>query len=225
MTYIRSEVRTLCRSRLSDTDIPYKFSDDQLNQWINDAIADYSNYFPRRQTTVITCVAADCQYDLPEGCRAVVKVEFPTGENPPVYLLRRNRDEANFVEGPYYDLIEHNQAGYPPELLLGQTPSAGQEITVDYEAVHAWMDDDSDTCTVIDEHLEAILLYVRWATFQELASQESANPDPESMAISILELNAYRAERAYRKTIEDYGKMQARSAVTSWTMDKWDKTY
>jgi hypothetical protein len=53
--------------------------------------------------------------------------------------------------------------------------------------VHAWLDDDTDMCTIIDEHLEAILLYIRWATFQELASQESADPDPESMALSILE--------------------------------------
>ena len=224
MTYTRSQVRTLCRTRLSDLDPPYKWSDLQLNQWINDAIADYSNYFPRRQTALITCVA-DRQYDLPEGTRAVVKVEYPTGETPPVYLTRLDRDHPAFTRAPYYDLIEHHQAGYPPELLLGQTPSAGQEIAVDYDAVHAWLDNDSDPCTVIDEHLEAILLYLRWAAYQELASQESADPDPESMALSILELNAYRAERAYRATIRDYQRMSARSALAPWPMDKWDRTY
>ena len=168
---------------------------------------------------------ANRQYDLPEGTRAVIKVEYPTGETTPVYLSRRDRDNPNFIDGQNYDLIEHNQAGYPPEILLGQTPTAGQEITIEYEAVHAWLDDDTDTCTIIDEHLEAILLYIRWATFQELASHESANPDPESMVISILELNAYRAERAYRATLKDYQRTGGRSAIANWTMDKWDKTY
>lgn len=36
-------------------------------------------------------------------------------------------DKANFVEGSYYDLIEHNQAGYPPALLLSQTPNSSDE--------------------------------------------------------------------------------------------------
>ena len=111
------------------------------------------------------------------------------------------------------------------EFVLGQTPSSGEEITLEYDAVHAWLDDDGDTCTIIDEYLESILLYLHWTTFQELASAESADPDPESSALSVLELNAYRAERAYRTTLKDYQRMSARSATATWPMDKWDRTY
>jgi hypothetical protein len=37
------------------------------------------------------------------------------------------------------------------------------------------------------------MLHVRWASHQELASQESANPDPESMAIK----SSYRPPHRY----------------------------
>lgn len=225
MTHTRNEIRTLVRTRLGDADSPYHWSDQQINQWINDAIADYSNYFPRRQVTAITTLAADRVYDLPEGCRSVILVEFPTGDDPPSYLTRRPSDDHSFYYGEYYDVLYHNQAGYPPELILGQEPESGAEITVTYDGVHAWLDDDYDTCTLIDEHLEAIMLYVRWAAFQELASTESADPDPESMAVSILELNAYRAERAYRNTIRDYLAMSSQSGIARWTMDQYDRIY
>jgi len=47
MAYTRQDLRDLCRRRLGDETVPYKWSDLQVNQWINDAIADYSVHFPR----------------------------------------------------------------------------------------------------------------------------------------------------------------------------------
>jgi len=79
--------------------------------------------------------------------------------------------------------------------------------------------------TVIDRHLELIMLYVRWAAFQELATTESSNPDPTSLALSTLELNAYRAQRLYYQSMNDAEKAESRSATAQWTMDKWDRTY
>lgn len=39
------------------------------------------------------------------------------------------------------------------------------------------LDDDGDVCSLPDRHLELVVLYVHWAAFQELAAQQSADPD------------------------------------------------
>lgn len=65
MTYYRIDLRRLCRRRLGDLTTPYKWSDEQLNQWINNAIADYSLHFPRVQTQTISCSDDIRTFDLP----------------------------------------------------------------------------------------------------------------------------------------------------------------
>ena len=47
----RLDLRNLCRRRLGDLTAPTHWSDLQINQWINDAVADYSLYFPRSWCT------------------------------------------------------------------------------------------------------------------------------------------------------------------------------
>ncbi len=64
-TYYRIDLRTLCRRRLGDLTTPYKWSDEQINQFINDAIADYSMHFPRVQTQTISCSDDTREYYCP----------------------------------------------------------------------------------------------------------------------------------------------------------------
>src|SRR5512135_379203 len=86
MTHTRGQLRDLCRRRLGDLAVPYKWSDLQINQWINDSIADYSIHFPRRATLKFDCTTGVHAYDLPPDCQAVLRVEYPHGEDPPEYL-------------------------------------------------------------------------------------------------------------------------------------------
>jgi hypothetical protein len=204
MTYTRSQVRDLVRRRLGDLTPPYTFSDLQLNQWIVDAIADYTNTFPRRLTATIDTTAGTNEYDLPSDFLSMLSVESPSGESPPRYLLRLDRRSAAFLGGEgYYDLFEPGDAGAVPQLCLSGDIQNG-EASIIYQAQHAYLDDDADECSLPDPHLELIVLFCRWAANQELASTESADPDPKSLAMSTLELNAYRAERAYRQSLKDY---------------------
>jgi hypothetical protein len=69
------------------------------------------------------------------------------------------------------------------------------------------------------------MLYVRWAAFQELATTESSDPDPTSLALSTLELNAYRAQRLYLQSLDKAERAESKSASASWMMDKWDRSY
>jgi hypothetical protein len=78
---------------------------------------------------------------------------------------------------------------------------------------------------VLDRRLELIMLYVRWAAFQELATTESSNPDPTSLALSTLELNAYRAQRLYLQSLQKAEEAESKSVKVEWIIDKWDSTY
>ena len=89
---------------------------------------------------------------------------------------------------------------------------------------HAYLDDDdTDELTVPEEHLELIILYVRWATYQELATIESYSPDPTTKMFSTLEMNASRSERAYRNMLSTYKETTSTSAL--WEMDRFDRIY
>jgi hypothetical protein len=226
MTYTRSQLRDLCRRRLGDLDVPYKWSDLQINQWIVDAIADYSVHFPRTITLKIDCTAGTHVYDLPADCHAVLSVEYPKGEDPPEYLTPSNRFAPGFYSSDLlYDIQYSDDAGSPGQLWLSADPLAGEEFNLTYQGDHAYLDDDAGECTVHDRHLELIMLYVRWAAFQELAATESSDPDPTSTAMSTLELNAYRAQRLYLQSLQKAQQAESKSARIEWTMDKWDRSY
>ena len=90
---------------------------------------------------------------------------------------------------------------------------------------HAYLDDDSDETSLPERHLELVMLYVRWAAFQELAMGASADPDPTSLALGTLELNAYRAQRLYLTALAECLKAESESRVVNWRIDRWDRVY
>ncbi|MEA3438859.1 MAG: hypothetical protein U9R58_01095 [Chloroflexota bacterium] len=222
----RSDLRNLCRRRLGDTAAPYAFSDLQINQWINDAIAEYSIHFPRTLNTTITCSAGDRIYELPSNFRASISVEYPAGEDPPEYLKRRSYLHDGFWDqAGFYDVMMRFDESDSAELWISKNPAASETIAVCYLGDHPSLDDDTDTCTVLDRHLELIVLFVRWTSYQELASTESADPDPTSLSMGTLELNAYRAKREYRTKLADWKAAESDSASAHWRMDGWDRVY
>ena len=226
-TYYRIDLRALCRRRLGDLTTPYKWSDEQINQFINDAIADYSMHFPRVQTQTISCSDDTREYNLSTYFLDVLSVEYPTGEDPPVYLKYREKLHPDFcnVNG-YYSIEQEKGEDDADVIYISEKPTEGDSIWLTFNAYHAYFDDDdTDELTVPEEHLELLILYVRWACFQELATSESASPDPTTNMSSALELNATRAERAYRNQLSVYDSSNAESATAKWEMDTYDRIY
>lgn len=218
----RLDLNNLMRRRLSDTTAPVTWSNIQINQWINDAIADYAQYFSASElSATINCVADQREYSLSSltGIRAITRVEYPAGEDPPNLLVaRRNTDPRGFYGGEFYDVL-----GDPPQtLIIGQEPDSGETIELDYRAEHDYLDDDSDVCTVPDGHLEILIAYVRWAATQERVANETQNPDPTTIIMNTLSLEAFRAERAYRQLLNRYIRHNSTSATIQWSLqDRW----
>jgi len=100
----------LIQIRLGDLTVPYRFTDTQLDQWINDAIAYYSLHFPRTNTTIISCSDEYRAYDLPANCTAILIVEYPTGQDPPQYLYQREYIHPGVWQSDgFYAFIPRNQ--------------------------------------------------------------------------------------------------------------------
>jgi hypothetical protein len=78
----RVDLRNLVSRRLGDLTAPYVQNDLQINQWINDAVADYSVYFPQVKTANITAVTGTHEYSLPADFVSMVRVEWPVGREP-----------------------------------------------------------------------------------------------------------------------------------------------
>jgi hypothetical protein len=185
-----------------------------------------SIHFPRRLNTTINCSTDDRTYDLPSNFINVISVEYPTGEDPPAYLVQKNYTAwgSSDLEG-FYDIFHRMDQSDAPELWISAKPTTGESIEVHYLGEHDYLDDDSDTVTVLDRHLELIVLFVRWAAYQELASSESADPDPTSLGMGTLELNAYRARRDYRLLLSKMQTAESQSKSSTWKMDKSDRVY
>ena len=64
------------------------------------------------------------------------------------------------------------------------------------------------------------MLFVRWASLQELASTEARNPDPTTLSMSVLDTNAARAERSYRKQVEMAQLSESESVIVTWQTDR-----
>ena len=112
------------------------------------------------------------------------------------------------------------------EIVLWQSGSPdGADCRCTYHYDHLSHINDSDVASLPERHLELVMLYVRWASFQELASSESADPDPISLAISTLEPNAYRAQRLYLASLAEVKKAESESRQANWKMDGWDRVY
>jgi hypothetical protein len=226
----RLELRVLVRRRLGDLAASYTFSDEQLNQWINDAIADYSLHFPWKKVESIDCSAGVHEYALPADFHGVLSVEYPAGDDPPTYLARLDYRDPQFGLGDgCYDLttilIDPISGAAGPAIYLSADAETGETICVQYLGEHNYLDAENATTTIPDRHFELLVLFCRWAAYQELAMAEAANPDPTGLALGSLELNAGRAERQYRKEMAVYLQNDGESGQVVWKMDGWDKVY
>lgn len=196
----RKNLNDLCRRRLGDEFTPNEFSDLQINQWINDAIADYTLYLPRQFECQISAVTGQNNYSLGNiaGLRNVLSVVFTVSEGEEIFLTRHNeRAHRQFYGQPVYNLKRDTSGQW--QLVLGITPQGGETISMAVEADHVYLSGDEDETTVPDLHLEWIVLFVRAAAMQEQLAQVSAQNDPSSLLLSTLGSNVERAMNEYQQ--------------------------
>ncbi|MGQ9456988.1 MAG: phage adaptor protein [Anaerolineae bacterium] len=207
----RADLRTILRNQGLDEST---WSDTELNQWIADAIGEYSWHFPRYvENTGNACGEGEHAYALPSGCLGVLRVEYPEGEDPPRYLQRLDPRDNRWGPGAY----AIRWGGFPSAsavLVLGDAPSAGETYALHYFAAHDYPDDDVTPLTVPDEDLELLVLYVLWKAYRRLELDEAKNPDGSTVILSMLGASAARAYREYEAALR--ARERAGGEAVSW---------
>jgi hypothetical protein len=213
---LRQELRNSIRLVLADTT---HFPDASLNQHINDAIDDYSRFFTRTDMFGLFTTQGRDYYEISSSRQAVqvLRVEYPTGQAPPRYLMRMGREDPRFYGSPVYDWqVEDWAAG--SLLYLGQPTEAGLTLTVTIETVHLKPASDISLLTVPDSHLEALRAFVVWKALQKLEVEDALRSTALLAEVSpIAGMTAERAEKVYRKIINELKRNQSAGGFTpSW---------
>lgn len=211
-----------CQVFLND-ELDSTWDTEIIANFLNDAIRDYSQHFPRVKSTAINCSDDDNDYDLPADLLGVISVEYPAGEDPPAYLIRKTRTAAGWWNSDsFYDVIPHRDDGDVDELIISADPSSGETITVTYNAIHTLAADPAtptETLSVPEEHQHLLTKYVRWMAALHLASAEQQSPTSNSsLLMAQLAQNARRDEIAYSTALQQVlYAAEGRSDHLFWT--------
>jgi hypothetical protein len=190
----RSGLRTLVRLELNDSGGTALWSDGLINEWLAEAIRDFSRKLPKAATETIVAVADQADYTLAARCLRVARVEHPEGffRIPDPLSAGDYMDPWQWSTGTPRAVAE--QLSYEVwgeygalTLTLRPAPTAASESIVVREwQLYAEPSADGDTLATptIDDHL--LLLYVcgralRWigldeAKRQRFERQRGANP-------------------------------------------------
>lgn len=217
------------RNALSDPD-EETWSDALLEEWLRDAVRDYSRYIPRALPENQNFSSAPFnQFNPPFAFQAIVSMRHYYNSGADYrFVTRKDWHDLAFQDGSgyYYHVRKRSDANETDLIMLSfdvaETPA--EYIQFDYLADHEWLFDNPDYILSVIERDEPILIqYVIWRAWLERSSLEARNPDSTTLLLSTHATNADKAERAYRRMIKDAIELQntATSNTARWKMDKW----
>ena len=195
---------------------------EMVATFLNEAIRDYSQHFPRLRTATLSLTANVQEISLPADFTAVLSVEYPAGQSPPQYLGRLPYTHPDFRQGTrWYDVLPAHDAGRAGELWLSATPQVGETAVIRYFATHEWMADPaspSGSNSVPEMHQHLLLKCVLHQAALHLLYAEQQQPtSSSSLLMAQLSQNARRAESSYGTALRQaiYAAEGASTAV-SW---------
>jgi hypothetical protein len=192
---------------------------EMIATFLNDAIRDYSQHFPRIRTDSIAMTTGTAEYDLNADYQGILSVEYPDGEDPREYLLRRPYTHDDFwSEEDYYDIIPAADDNNPSQIVISSDVATGETAVVEYLAHHQLITDTgtiTGSNTVPPLHQQLLTKYCQWQAAAHLASAEQQTPTSNSsLLMAQLAQNARRLELSYATALQqaiyaDEGKSTA----------------
>jgi hypothetical protein len=218
----RAALRASLRQTLNDLSA---WPDPALNQWIDEAVLDYSNSFRLHREAGFPARSGENLYELNMGGRAVFEVlavEYPVGY-PRQYLARIERSSPRFYQEKAYDIFYDGQSERAWMLISFLPPKDEPgNFWITYQTLHPLPTGDEAVLTVPDLHLEALRLFVIWKALQKLEGSQAvesvggiATPDFLPV-LSALGLSATRAGQLYRAKIHELNRQKSDGSIVSW---------
>ena len=211
----------------------------QLKEWILEAIKDFSIHFRRVASTIVTCASGTRQYALPNDTWAVIRVEHPTGNDPPTYLVRFDHNRADFTTAA--DRYDYTITGTQTDakIWISRTPALGEYIDVLYSGYWWSPNGSSYTIRCAETHYPLLIQYAMWRAYHERWSHALLDnltiqytPEAGKTAYTYATDRAARwyeaaelARRTYDKSITTAKAQLGKSDTARWQMGDVDVIY
>jgi len=193
----RSQLRATVRSELNDSGGTLLWADSLLNEYLNQAIREYSRRLPEEASTTITAVAGQAAYTLPARLVTVKRIEQPEDQ------LR--------LPGERH---AHSYRVFGGQLILDPAPgSAGssQDIQLEYLRSYAEPAADGDTLATPAFHDDILVALVCERALRQISADEAKRQRFERDRGA----DALTVARAYQQRAEAFFSEMARVVRSS----------
>jgi len=221
-----AQLADICQISLSDA-AGTTWAQATVEQWVINAIREFPIKLPRQEA--IKTVAGQHKYNLPSDFVDVISVEYPYGNDPPDYLLRKSiTDPAFWNSALYYDVEYDHAAGSGWEVWISADPATDEDLVVNYMAEYDYALASGDTVDLPARYFNIVILYVVWQAHIEryaniLQATPLGVPDAEIIALQV---KVTEAEKAYRSAVKDLLDSEIHASPTRrHPMDKFDRIY
>jgi hypothetical protein len=155
----RAELRALVRDELNDAGASTLWPDALLDEYLAQAIREYSRHLPEEASTTITVVADQAAYDLPVRFVAAKRVEQPE------HVLRLAGERQ-----------PHGYRVYGGKLILSPAPSeigASQDVRLEYLRGYAEPAVDGDALAIPTSHDDVLVALVCARALRQISADEA----------------------------------------------------
>lgn len=197
--------------------------------WCVEAMQSFPILRPRFKDETIGGSKA-YSFDLPADFRQIISVEYPVSQQPPVYLVRKNRLDPNFYsQDGSYD-IDHNYTdGIGWILYLSGGAAAASHVYVQYLGNHETTDlEDNGThfISIPDEYETILITAVMCRAYRQRLSAYMQDPTAHMTIITQMTEMVQHVEELYQTLVRDAQQQLTNSIVSPrQASDKFDRVY
>jgi hypothetical protein len=202
----------------------------QLDPWAKQAILAFPLLRPKVYGFIL--IGSTHNIELPLDYKEMKSVEYPAGQEPPVFLARLNHLEKGFYSSrqTYYDIDRNYSTGEGWILIISKLLVEGDHIHINYLTPHETdlNDDATDEITVPDEYEEILIMYVISKCYRELLTTYAIDPSMHENVITELTEMINQAEVRYMGMIKNLlnSTTAGNSAITpNRIVDMYDRVY
>ena len=232
MTVSFQELLTDCLVALGDDQGLIWSRINKIWPWCIEAMRTFP--FGRPQRVDHTIISGELRhFDLPDGFREIIDVEYPVDQDPPVYLKRYNRFDPYFYQSHEFYDVDHNFEDGTGWTLYYSAYLERQSVQlphmyVDYMADHDLDMEDSLTCyiTVPDEYYGILIQQVMCRAYRERLSYYMQDPTTHTSIVMQLTDMVKKAEEQYASQVAAAQQKYSNSKpLPSQSVDKFDRVY
>jgi len=168
-------------------------------------------------------------FAMPADFREVISVEYPISQQPPAYLVRKNRLDPEFYdEAGFYDIDRDYAGGVGWFMYVSGGIAALAHIKTQYLANHKTdlIDDDESYITVPDEYEPILVAYVVAKGYRERLGAYMQDPTAHMTIITQMTNMCKEADDHYQELVNNaIAKLTGSRVSPQMHVDKFDRLY